>query len=151
MESNSVYRRFVNDISVDLLVAGDSLALEFIKKTQDQLFNGIPILVLGMEKGEKFNEALRMMSTHIVLDSPYIEENIKLINSLFPRRRKILFLGCSDDQNDVLKAVDFKFDIDSEFKNIAGMTVEQLKQYSAGLCRFHLEWCCLYERQASIS
>lgn len=132
-ETNSVYKRFVNDIAVDLLVAGDSIALEFIKRTQNQLFYGIPILVLGMEKGDKFNDALRMMSTHIVLDSPYIEENISLINSLFPRRRKILFLGCSDEQKDVLKTVDFKFDIDSEFKNIAGMTVDQLKHYSAGL------------------
>lgn len=130
---NAIYKKLVQGLSVDLIVAGDSIALEFVKQTQNELFDGIPVLVLGMEKGEKFNEALRMMSTHIVLDTPYIEENIKLINSLFPRRRKILFLGCADSQEEAVKSVDFKFDIDSEFKNIVGMTEDQLKQYASDL------------------
>ena len=125
----SMYTRLA--ANVDLIVVADNLALEFVKKTQNALFNGIPVLVLGMSKGPLFDEALQMMSTHIVMDSPYIEENIKLINSLFPRRRKILFLGCSDEQSEFLQSVDFKFDIDSDFKNIGGMSVEELRQYAS--------------------
>ncbi|MBO7122571.1 MAG: response regulator [Treponema sp.] len=132
-EFDAFYKKLVQGLSVDLVVAGDPIALEFVKQTQDELFDGIPILVLGMDKGEKFNEALRMKSAHIVLDTPYIEENIKLINSLFPRRKKIMFVGCDDAQRETLKSVDFKFDIDSDFKNIVGMTEDQLKQFASGL------------------
>ncbi len=128
-----IYKKLISDVSVDLIVAADHLALNFVKKTQDDLFRGIPVLVLGMSKGQDFDDALKMMSTHIVMDSPYIEENIKLINSLFPRRRKILFIGCADSQKESLQSVDFKFDIDSEFKNIGGMSADELKQFISGL------------------
>ncbi len=132
-EFNAMYKRIVNEISVDLIVAADGLALDFVKQAQDSMFKGIPILVLGMAKGMRVNEAMLMMNAHIVLDTPYVEENIKLINSLFPRRKKILFLGCSDEQREALRSVDYKFDIESEFKNIAGMSVEELKQFAAGM------------------
>jgi len=128
-----IYKKLISDVSVDLIVAADNLALSFVKNAQDDLFMGIPVLVLGMSKGQEFDEALKMMSTHIVMDSPYIEENIKLINSLFPRRRRIVFVGCDDSQKEALQSADFKFDIDSEFKNISGMSVEELKQFASGL------------------
>ena len=128
-----LYKSLLSDMEIDLIVAADVFALNFVKQTQDELFKGITVLVLGMEKGEDFDQAQKMMRTHIIMDSPYIEENIKLINSLFPRRRKILFLGCDDAQKEDLQGVDFKFDIDSEFKNIAGMSLDDLKRYAMGL------------------
>ena len=45
----SMYTRLA--ANVDLIVVADNLALEFVKKTQNALFNGIPVLVLGMSKG----------------------------------------------------------------------------------------------------
>ena len=130
---NAMYKRLVSELSVDLIVAADPLALQFVKSTQDEFFRDIPVLVLGMSKGWQLNEAMVMMRAHIVMDTPYVEENIKLINSLFPRRKKIVFLGCADEQKETLKSLDFKFDIESEFKNIAGMSVDELKQYASSL------------------
>ncbi|MCR5045653.1 MAG: response regulator, partial [Treponema sp.] len=66
----------------------------------------------------------------------YIEENIKLINSLFPRRSKVVFIGCSEEQSRLIDAINLKFDIDSEYKNIAGLSESQLADYvkSMGKC-----------------
>ena len=132
-EFADIYKRLLSDISIDLVVAADPLSLEFVKRNQDAYFRGIPVLVLGMSKGRELNEAMLMVRAHIVMDTPYVEENIKLINSLFPRRKKILFVGCSDEQKETLRNLDYKFDIDSEFKNIGGMSVDELKLYASGL------------------
>lgn len=119
--------------SADFLVVTDTAALEFLQKTQSDFFNGIPFVVLGMTRGEKYDQALLMPNVHVIMDEPYIEENIKLINSLFPRRRKIVFIGNDDRQRQTIESIKLKFDIQADFKNIAGMSRAEFVDFARGI------------------
>ncbi len=132
-EIDAFYKNGANRVSLDLVVAADNLALDFIKEKRSEYFPGVPVLVFGMEQGSNFTEALKMKNTHFVMDSPYIEENIKLINSLFPRRKKIVFIGCVAEQASQIASIKFKFDIETEFKNIAGLSLDEIERYIQGL------------------
>ena len=91
--------------------------------------------VLGMERGPLHDNTMKLQNFHIVLDEPYIEENIKLINSLFPRRRKIIFVGSDERQKRVIETLKLKFDIESDFKNISGMSKIEIVNYAKSMDR----------------
>ncbi|MBQ7620256.1 MAG: response regulator [Treponema sp.] len=118
---------------INFIIAADNSALDFIQQSQYDFFKGVPIVALGIERGQRYDSAMRMSNIHVVLDEPYVEENIKLINSLFPRRRKIVFIGNNERQERLIDAVKIKFDIESEFKNISGLSRYQLVDYAKSI------------------
>ena len=120
------YKNFLGSMKIDFIVAADALSLEFIKDKQDSFFLGIPLVILGMRRGPEYDKTIQLQNTHIIVNEPYIEENIKLINSLFPRRKKIVFLSCDEHQRKFIDSMRAKFDIDAEFKNIKNYTREQI-------------------------
>ena len=130
---DNFYGKFLSMSGIDFVIAADSIALKFVQEKRDLFFKGIPLVAVGIQRGPEYDEALKMQNTHIVVDEPYIEENIKLINSLFPRRRKIVFLGSDDGQRVFIDSIRSKFDIDAVFKNVRGLSVSQLASYAKSL------------------
>lgn len=120
---------------LDYVIVADSAALKFVQAKQDYYFKGLPIVVMGIKRGPLHDSALKMQNFHIVLDEPFIEENIKLINSLFPRRRKIVFIGCDERQKRIIETLKLKFDIESDFKNISGMSKIEIVNYAKSMDR----------------
>ncbi len=127
------YGKFIALGKYDFVLAGDMVALRFVEAKRDSFFKGLPIVALGLRHGPQYDAAFKMSGVNVVVDEPYIEENIKLINSLFPRRRKIVFLGAADDQRAFIDSIRGKFDIETEYINIRGMDKSRMIDYARTL------------------
>ena len=108
---DNFYGKFLAMSKIDFIVAADTVALKFVQEKRDVFFKGLPVVAVGVGRGSEYDYAQSMSNTHIVMDEPYIEENIKLINSLFPRRRRIVFLGGDESQRRFINTIEEKFDI----------------------------------------
>ena len=130
---DNFYGKFLAMSGIDYVVAADSLALHFVNAKRDTFFKGLPVVAVGIKQGPDYDMALKMSNTHVILDEPYIEENIKLINSLFPRRRKIVFIGSDESQWNFISSIKQKFEIETQFKNVSGLSKAQIAEFSRTL------------------
>lgn len=127
------YEKFVKSSSIDIIVAADPLAVGFAQLKRESYFEGLPLVALGMTPGQQLESTLQTQGARVILDESYIEENIKLINSLFPRRRRIVFLGCDEGQRRLIESIKNKFDIDADFRNILDYTKPQMLHLARSL------------------
>lgn len=129
------YSRFIKDSELDAIICADPLSLEFVMQKRASLFKDIPVIAQGIVRTPHIDGLVRDTKTFVIDDLPYIDENIKLINSLFPRRRKIVFIGNDEHQTHLIDGIDKKFDIDASFKDITGMDDDQLLDFVQNLER----------------
>ena len=127
------YKAYMEKSDIDFLVTADLPALRFVQAKRDLFFKGLPVVVLGFKRGTDYDSAFEMDGIQVVFDDPFVEENIKLINSLFPRRRKIAFIDCRETNKGLIDSIKSKFDIQAEYKNIDGMSKEQIAEYAKSL------------------
>ena len=127
------YKAYMEKSDIDFLVTADLPALRFVQAKRDLFFKGLPVVVLGFKRGADYDSAFEMDGIQVVFDDPFVEENIKLINSLFPRRRKIAFIDCRETNKALIDSIKSKFDIQAEYKNIDGMSKEQIAEYARSL------------------
>ncbi|MEN8076162.1 ABC transporter substrate binding protein [Clostridioides difficile] len=81
----------------DAIIAGDDYALKFCLKYRNDLFTGIPISFLGIQKDPIIKEAFQYELVSGVKEVESIEENIELIKKFHPNVKKIFFLNNSGD------------------------------------------------------
>lgn len=77
----------------DAIIAGDDYALKFCLKYRNDLFTGIPISFLGVQKDPIIKEAFQYELVSGVREVESVEENIKLIKKLHPNIKNIIFLN----------------------------------------------------------
>ena len=127
------YSKFMKSSKIDFLLVNDKASLDFVIQKRNSYFMGLPTVVLGANKWNSLSMIEKMQGIQAVIDEPFIEENIKLINSLFPRRRYIVFIGCDDKQREYIDSLKSKFNINAEYKNISGVTSSELAAYIKNL------------------
>lgn len=106
----------------DAIITGDDEALEFSLKYRDDLFKGIPISFLGVEKESLLEKAFEYSSVSGVREMESISENLQLIKSNHPNVNNIIFV------NDV--GYNFYPDIVKEYSdfNFSAITTEGISQ-----------------------
>ena len=120
------YAKFIESASLDAIICADPYALKFVMEKRKTLFKGIPILAQGLVRTPYINIISQAPKTFIIEDLLFIDENIKLINSLFPRRRKIVFIGSEEHHKKLIEDAGVKYDIETDFYNISGMNGTEL-------------------------
>lgn len=79
----------------DAVITGDDEALQFALKYREDLFKGIPISFLGVEKESLLEKALEYSMVSGVREMESISENLELIKNNHPNVNNIVFVNDS--------------------------------------------------------
>lgn len=126
---------FLDISEFDAVVLDGNSALEFSQKNRTDFLGKIPLVCIGTDDQNFLDNAEKIPNTKIIKDEIFLEENIKLAMTLFPDRKKIVFIGSSDEQIELCEAQSDKHRIDSEFKNVSKMSQMQIEEYVLQLGR----------------
>ncbi len=126
------YPQYLRYNNVSAVLAADKEVYNFVVARQEQYFKNISVIAAFDYWTEK-KPSDTAYNVHIIDNSACIEENIKLINSIFPRTRKIIFIGTSPEEESALKFLVSKYEIDGQFKNISGMTKDEIARYASSI------------------
>ena len=108
--------------SFDAIITGDDEALQFALKYREELFKGIPISFLGVEKEILLEKAFEYSMVSGVREMESISENLELIKNNHPNVNNIVFV------ND--RGNNFYTDIVKEYSkfNFSSITTEDISQ-----------------------
>ncbi len=120
---------FLDFSKFDAVIIGDNSAFEFSQKQQAGFFGKMPLVCIGTDNGFFLDNAEKIPNVKIIKDEIFLDENIKLAMTLFPERKKIAFIGTSDEQIKNCESKIIKYEIDSEFKNVSQMNQSQIEEY----------------------
>lgn len=124
---------FLDISKFNAVITGDNLAFEFVHQYYDAHFKSTPIISLISDSDDFSSNLNKMEHSYAIKDSIFFDENIKLATSLFPARKQIIFIGCSNEQRQNYEKSVKKFEIDSDFKNISKMGKEKIEKYISSL------------------
>lgn len=116
---------FFEKNSFGAVITADDGAFDFVAENREKYFNGLPVIILGTNSISE--KAKRMRYSQFVEDTTFIDENLKLCTSLFPTRKKIVFVVNSEEQKEACAEKAKKYDFKYEFKDIAGISKEELQ------------------------
>lgn len=77
----------------DAIIVGDDEALEFTLKYREDIFKGIPIVFLGIQRTDLIRKAFEFEGISGVRELESVEENIDLIKKLHSNIENIIFLN----------------------------------------------------------
>lgn len=117
---------FLGKNSFSAIITADNGASDFVAENYEKYFNELPVVMLGTNS--ILNNANKIRYSYFVEDSTFLDENIKLCASLFPAGKKIVFVVNSEKQKELCTARIKKYDFEYEFKNIVGMSKEDLQR-----------------------
>lgn len=120
---------FLDFSKFDAIIIGDNSALEFSQKRRAGFLGKTPLVCIGTDNESFLDNAEKIPNVKIIKDEIFLEENIKLAMTLFPDRKKIAFIVCSDQQIEECESKMTKYEIDSESKNVAQMSQRQIEEY----------------------
>ncbi|MDE5776837.1 MAG: hypothetical protein K2H67_08175, partial [Treponemataceae bacterium] len=120
---------FLDFSKFDAIIIGDNSTLEFSQKRRAGFLGKMPLVCIGTENEFFLNNAEKIPNAKIIKDEIFLDENIKLAMTLFPERKKIAFIGNSEEQIKNCESKIGKYEIDSEFKNVAQMSQSQIEEY----------------------
>lgn len=120
---------FLDFSKFDAIIIGDNSALEFSQKRRAGFLGKTPLVCIGTDNESFLDNAEKIPNVKIIKDEIFLEENIKLAMTLFPDRKKIAFIVCSDQQIEECESKMTKYEIDSESKNVSQMSQRQIEEY----------------------
>lgn len=120
---------FLDFSKFDAVIIGDNSALDFSQKKQAGFLGKTPLVCIGTDNESFLDNAKKIPNVKIIKDEIFLEENIKLAMTLFPDRKKIAFIVCSDQQIEECESKMTKYEIDSESKNVSQMSQRQIEEY----------------------
>lgn len=117
---------FFEKNSFGAIITADDGAFEFVAENREKYFDGLPIVILGTHSISE--KAKKMRYSQFVEDTAFVDENIKLCTSLFPTRKKIVFVVNSEKQKEACAEKIQKYDFKYEFKDISNISKEELQR-----------------------
>ena len=125
--------KFLDLSKFDAVIIGDNSAFELSQKMQAEFFGKTPLVCIGTDDGFFLDNAEKIPNVKIINDEIFIDENIKLAMTLFPEKKKIAFIGCSEEQIKNCESEISKYEIDAEYKNVSQMSQDQIEEYVSQL------------------